>query len=270
MPVLGCGGKLKLRREALERVITSEGVDWNTNTVDLECPGYWSGDRICIFNEDGLPIDSGNGQPGNRDGVATYVGGQWFVGLNRDHIASDTDGFYKSATEEYPTGQAGDDANFYYIGSDVDGDGDIDGNDLITNRCYYIHIDELGRVSFYTTRCAALIGNPEDRIELIQVDFDFILIAPFGHLDYLNAVWACSPTVGSTGGDVRRTRHSSRQHLRPPPLYQQPEAASDEFASTDVQPEARIDAFLGDSVWHPRMGRLDAPASTPPAWREVR
>ena len=44
MPVLGCGGKLKLRREAPGAcVITSDSVDWNTNTFDLECPGYWSG-----------------------------------------------------------------------------------------------------------------------------------------------------------------------------------------------------------------------------------
>ena len=243
MPVLGCGGKLKLRREAPGAcVITSDSVDWNTNTFDLECPGYWSGDRICIFNEDGLPIDGGDGQPGNRDGVATYFGGRWFVALNRDHIDADTDNFYKTDTEEYPAGQAGNDANFYFIGSDANGDGEINGNDLITNRCYYIHIDELGRVSFYTTRCSALIGDPADRVDLLEVDFGFMLIAPYGHLDYLNAVWACAPTVGAyLAADVQENNtipiDSICDH---PPLYQRPAIAdpATDFDNADVQPRS--------------------------------
>jgi hypothetical protein len=220
-------------------VLRSDSFDWFGNTIDLDCEGYWTGDRICLFSEGGLPI-AGNGFPGSIDGVAMYAGGQWFLGPNRDHIENDADTFYKAATEDYPDGDFGDDANFYYIGGDTNGDGEINGLDEITNRCYYIHVDDLGRVSFYTDRCAALLGDPDDRVDLINVDFDFILIAPFGSMDYLNAVWACAPLVGEyLASDVQENNvvpiDSICDH---PPLYQLP-AQTDpptDFNNADIQP----------------------------------
>lgn len=240
MPVLGSGGKLLLKREApAPCVLRSDSFDEFNNTIDLDCEGYWTGDQICLFSEDGLPISEG-GFPGSRDGVAMYFGGRWFVGPNRNHINADVDTFYKANTEAYPPGQLGDDANFYYIGGDTNGDGDINGLDEITNRCYYIHIDELGRVSFYTSRCAALLGDPDQRVDLINVDFDFILIAPFGHQDYLNAVWECSRLVGDyLASDVQENNaipiDSICDH---PPLYQRPAIAdpATDFNNADIQP----------------------------------
>ena len=198
MPVLGCGGKLLLKREAPDPcVIRPGGFDWNSNTVDLECfgDGYWTGDRICLQAPDGLPIIDNN-VPGTRDGVATYFGGTWFVGLNRDHIAANTDAFYKRGTEAYPAGQQNDNANFYFIGGDTDGSGTIDDNDLITDRCYYIYVDQLGRISFYDTLCEALVGSPDNRVDLINLSFDYILIGPCGSQEYQNALWRCFADIG--------------------------------------------------------------------------
>ena len=198
MPVLGCGGKLLLKREAPPPcVLLPDGFDWNSNTIDLDCAeeGYWTGDHICLQAPGGLPI-ADNNVPGSINGVATYFGGTWFVGPNRDHITSNTDDFYKKGTEAYPAGSAADAANFYFIGGDSDGDGDVDGDDAITDRCYYIHIDELGRVSFYESRCAALQGDPDDRVDLINVNFDYITIAPYGSTQYQNAIWQCQAEIG--------------------------------------------------------------------------
>ena len=198
MPVLGCGGKLLLQREAPQPcVLLSDGFDWSNNTIDLDCAeeGYWSGDRICLQAPGGLPI-ADNNVPGSINGVATYFGGTWFVGPNRDHITSNDHAFYKTASEEYPSGKAGDNANFYFIGGDTDGDGNIDGDDLITDRCYYIHVDSLGRISFYDTRCEALLGDPDDRVDLINTDFDYITVAPYGSTEYHNAIWQCHPEIG--------------------------------------------------------------------------
>jgi hypothetical protein len=241
MPVLGCGGKLLLKREAPDPcVIRPGGFDWNSNTVDLECygDGYWTGDRICLQAPDGLPILD-NGVPGTLDGVATYFGSTWFLGPNRDHIDANDDEFYKQGTEDYPDGQENDAANFYFIGGDTNGDGTIDDNDLITDRCYYIHVDELGRISFYDTRCEALLGDPDDRVDLQPLSFDYILIGPCGSQEYQNALWACYQAIGDyLESDIQENLvvpiDSICDH---PPDYELPEnTTSPEYGNAQVNP----------------------------------
>ena len=108
MAVLGSGGRLELRREAPSPcVILPE--DLNTDgSLEIGCEGYWPGDKITISDPDGLPIFI-DGKPQKWDGVASYFGSSLYVADNRDQITADNDQFYKTASEEYPAGEAGND-----------------------------------------------------------------------------------------------------------------------------------------------------------------
>ena len=185
MAVLGTGGKLVLKREApAPCLLLDSGLNWNNDTYASICPGYINGDHIAA---DCLPVIRPGQLPGNPDNWASYQGSRWYVGPNRTQIANDNDQFYKTASEEYPDGQAGNAAQFYARVGDESGGDEIVG---CVPDDYWIHIDELGRVSFYESRCAALAGCPGDRLDLANVAGS-VTIAPYGHADYLNAVWDC-------------------------------------------------------------------------------
>ena len=173
MAVLGVGGRLELKRELAEPcVITQEQLDYDKDVVTSMCPGFWTGDHIFV---DCLPVDDG-GLPSNPDGYASYFGSKWFLGPNRTQIDANTDIFYKTDVEEYPDGQFGDGAQFYCR------EGDDSGGDII-EPCkpgdWWIHVDELGQISFYTSRCRALAGCPDDRVNLEDIGGEFTL-TPYG------------------------------------------------------------------------------------------
>ncbi len=185
MAVLGAGGKLVLKREAPESCIVSDKtLNWTSNFYSSICDGYLSGDHVAA---NCLPVAEPGVLPGNPDGWASYYSSRWFLGPNRDQITSSNDLFYKTDSESYPDGQSGDAAQFYARPGDTSDGNEIPG--CITDD-YWIHIDELGRVSFYKSRCAALAGCLQDRVSLGNVQGTAV-IAPFGSLDYHNAVWEC-------------------------------------------------------------------------------
>ena len=185
MPVLGVGGKLVLQREAPEPcILPAEQLNTSIDSFASVCPGYWTGDHVAV---NCLPINIPGVLPGDPENWATYYGSKWFLGPNRDHITDSEDKFYKTASEEFPDGQAGDAAQFYAkIGDTSNGD-TIKG---CSPGDYWIHIDQLGRLSFYDSRCKALAGCPSDRLDLVASSED-VVIAPYGRLDYQNAVWEC-------------------------------------------------------------------------------
>lgn len=189
MAVLGVGGKLLLKRAAPEPFIISDSaLDPGNNLYTAWQTGYWNGDHVSV---DCLPTSTGPFPPG-VSGYANYFGSKWFLGPNRTQISSDTDNFYKTASEAYPDGDLGDSAQFYAR------EGDTSGGNIIpacTASEYYIHIDSLGRVSFYADRCAALAGCLTNRINLFSVG-GTVTVAPYGSTEYLNAVWDCVTSVG--------------------------------------------------------------------------
>jgi hypothetical protein len=184
MAVLGVGGKLLLKREAPEPcLINPQSVDPEGDIIFSLCDGYWTGDHV---SSNCLPVSNGKFPPGPA-GYANYFGGEFFLGPNRDQITSNNDQFYKNDTEDYPDGQFGDDAKFYCKAGDIS-----DGEEIVDCRPgdYWIHIDPLGHVSFYTSRCAALAGCKSNRLDLVQTSESFVIV-PFGSLAYSNAVWEC-------------------------------------------------------------------------------
>ena len=180
MAVLGIGGKLLLKRAAPEPFIISDSaLDPGNNLYTAWQTGYWNGDHVSV---DCLPTSTGPFPPG-VNGYANYFGSK---------ISSDTDAFYKASGEDYPDGDSGDSAQFYARAGDTSGGNVIPA--CAANE-YYIHIDSLGRVSFYADRCAALAGCLTNRINLFSVG-GIVTVSPYGNTEYLNAVWDCVTSVG--------------------------------------------------------------------------
>ena len=233
MPVLGVGGKLVLRREAPDAcVLPAKTLNPNSNDFADICPGYWTGDHITA---NCLPAKLPGQFPGNPENWASYAESEWYLGPNRDHIVNDLDTFYKNASEEYPDGQFGDDAQFYAR------EGDTSGGNTITG-CqpseHWIHIDQLGRVSFYDSRCKALAGCPADRIDLIASGED-VVIAPYGSLEYQNAVWDCySALLGDYEFSDVQDAVTLESICNFAPTYEKPVAGTAEYDNADVQPRS--------------------------------
>jgi len=227
MAVLGVGGRLLLRREAAEPcLVNPASVSTQSDTINSLCPGYWSGDRITV---DCLPVADGT-FPAEPDGYGNYFGSRWFLGPNRNHITAATDAFYKTDTEDYPDGQFGDDAQFYSrTGDDVDG-GEIP---ACTPGNYWINIDALGNVSFYNSRCAALSGCRDERVELANVKSSFVL-GHYGSIEYNNAIWQCLDLVGEYQFSDGQDSVTLVSICEDPPLYEKPEAGTDEYDNADL------------------------------------
>ena len=232
MAVLGSGGKLKLRREAPDAcVISDKALNAPEDLYTSICEGYWTGDQITV---DCLPTSNGQFPP-NPNGYATYYGSKWFLGPNRTHITYKKDKFYKNDAEDYPDGQYGNDAQFYARTGDISGGEEIP---PCTPTSYWIHIDALGRVSFYTSRCKALAGCFDDRVPLENVAGS-ITIAPYGSLEYVNAVWQCIRALGEYSFSDAEDTVTLASICEDPPLYLQPEAASGEYDNANLIPRGQ-------------------------------
>ena len=230
MAVLGASGKLLLKREAPNACILSDtGLDAEKDLYASICEGYWTGDHITV---DCLPVNDGTNFPPRPSGYASYYGSKWFVGPNRDQITFNQDTFYKTDSEDYPDGQFGDDAQFYCRTGDVS-----DGKEIppCTPGDYWIHIDALGQVSFYTSRCKALAGCVGDRVNLESVAGN-ITVAPYGSIEYANAIWECISELGEYRFSDGQDTVTLVSICKDPPKYEKPEAAVDEYDNANLLP----------------------------------
>ena len=233
MAVLGSGGKLLLKRPAPDAcLVNAESVIPEINSIQGICDGYWSGDHVSTLC---LPL-AGDPFPSNPDGYGSYFGSRWFLGPNRTHITTKTDAFYKTDSEDYPDGQFGDDAQFYSREGDVSGGETIDACD---NNDYWIHIDELGRVSFYRSRCDALSGCKSKRVGLNALAAGSITIAPYGSLTYSNAVWQCVSEYGEYRFSDGQDTVTLISICADAPKYEIPEAGTDDYDNADLLPRGQ-------------------------------
>ena len=186
MSVLGVGGRLVLKRKKSKERLTlnQSNLDSTCNRISGAPSWIWNGDQIHVQN---LPIYGENGVPGRADGFATYLGSKWYLGPNRTQITNNTDKFYKSSSEAYPSTKSGDQANFY----SKEGVAPVP-VDNGANGDHWVHIDQAGYISFYTSRCKALAGISKDRIALAPLDGD-ITLGAVGTFDYQNSNWECVP-----------------------------------------------------------------------------
>ncbi len=234
MAVLGTGGKLRLKREAPEAcLINAESVIPEINSLGSICPGYWNGDHVSTRC---LPL-AGDVFPANPGGYATYFDSRWFLGPNRTQITSRSDTFYKTASEEYPDGQFGGASQFYSREGDTSGGEVING---CQNDDYWIHVDELGRVSFYNSRSDALRGCQSKRVALAPVaSAGQITVAPYGSLDYANAVWKCVSAYGEYGFSDAQDTVTLISICADAPRYEIPVAGVDEYDNANLLPRGQ-------------------------------
>lgn len=250
MAVLGVGGRLELKREAPEAcVIYEDDLNFKTDQLLSFCDAYLTGDHVTAI---GLPIQNPTEiWPTKPEGYATFEGGKWYVGPNRNHIENDEDSFYKSDDEDYPTDEFGDDAQFYSRTGDSAcqdvGEGVTQCQQLpgIDNGDYWIHINELGYVSFYRDRCQALLGCPDHRVDLINVGGP-IVVAPYGSGSYNNAVAVCYDQLGAYDESDINDSITLDSICDDAPLYQVPEAGDTEYDNANVTPRRQVSP---DAMW---------------------
>lgn len=138
--------------------------------------------------------------------------------------------------EDYPDGQFGDDAQFYAREGDVSGGHEIKPCD---NGDYWIHIDALGRVSFYRSRCDALAGCPSNRVDIEAQAAGTITIAPYGSLEYWNAIWECVSRYGEYKFSDAQDTVTLASICEDPPKYEIPEAGIDEYDNANLLPRGQ-------------------------------
>ena len=223
MAVLGAGGRLVLRRDAPAALAVSPAaLNRKANAIGINNQDFWSGDAVTLTSDRGLPQMNVAGVPQCADGFASYYGSEWFLGDNRDHIASDDAKFYRA------------DAADFYVKVPV-----------AQSLSVWIYRDKLDRVSFYTTHGAALNGDPNGRLALGAVDWGTLIIAPAGSGDYDNAILSCAGDLGDyrfSDGQDEVTLASICEFA---PTYEKPEAGTSEYDDADIQPRGQI----GQPLW---------------------
>ena len=236
MPILGSGGRVLFKRPTPPAVkLPPEDYLPDCSAYNANLSGWLSGDLACIT---GLPTAGGSQFPSNVAGYASYQGSSFFLGPNRDQISSDGDIFYKDDTEDYPDGAFGDAANFYA----VNGVGGIPEDAGDKEECYWIGIDQFGKLRFYESRCAAIAGCPGSSVELAQTPpFDTLTLRPPGTGEYANARWECIfdqclVSTGQYGFSDVQDEDTGVSICASAPEYDFPIAGDDEYDNADVLP----------------------------------
>lgn len=231
MALLGYGGRLRLKREAPEpTVVRSGNIHVASRSLYMRNPAFWSGDQVTLSCANGLPIDTASDGPDCPDGYATYFGGDWTLGTNRDHITDNTTPFYSNNNSDP-----------FYMRTEECG--------LTTSASYFIYRDKLDRISFYTTRTAALNGSSASRINLYKVDFNGLIVSATGSTEYENAIASCAGDIGEYAFSDAQDEVSLASICEFAPDYTSPPAWITEFDNADLTPRYYINAGADGSIW---------------------
>lgn len=219
MAVLGAEGYVRLRREAPSPIVVpSTRLRGDINVLLIDSADYWNGDEVYIVSPRGIPIST----EAVPDGVGCYFGSVWDLGENRIHVTAEDDQYY--VTE--------DDTVFFY-----------NRGPIVNSGNYFVYRDQLGRLSFYDTRAAALGGLPGDRVDLVNVDFVSLVIFAAGTEEYNNA--ACECVTGF--GDYKLSDVVDEVTLESIcdffPEYLSPVAGTAEYDDAELKPRRWVDGF---------------------------
>lgn len=219
MAVLGVEGYVRFRREAPSPiVVTASALRADIDTFQVQSTEFWNGDEVYLLTPRGLPL-SADALP---EGVGCYYGSYWELGPNRIHVTSETDEYYVSADDS---------VYFYNRGTPVN------------TGTYFIYRDQLGRVSLYTTRSAALSGGTNDRVDLKQLDFTYMLIAAAGTEDYANALAECLAATGEYRLSDVTDEVTLESICDNAPAYLSPAAGSAEYDDAELSPRRWVGGF---------------------------
>jgi len=219
MAVLGIEGYVRFRREAPAPIILPVTVlRPDLDTLQVNSSDFWNGDEVYVSTPNGLPL-SADALP---EGVGCYYGSYWELGGNRTHVTAEDDEYYVSDDDT---------VYFYNRGTPVN------------SATYFIYRDQLGRLSFYENRAAALNGGTSGRVDLKQLNFSYMLIAAAGTEEYNNALAECVAAAGEYRlSDVTDeiTLESICDYF---PEYLSPEAGADEYDDAELSPRRWVGGF---------------------------
>jgi hypothetical protein len=219
MAVLGVEGYVRFRREAPAPIVVPvSALRSDTDTLQVSSTEFWNGDEVYLVAPEGLPL-SADALP---NGVGCYFGSIWELGPNRTHVTDETDEYYVSDDDT---------VYFYNRGTPVN------------SGTYFIYRDQLGRLSLYTTRAAALSGSTSDRIDLKQLDFQYVLIAPAGTEEYNNALAECLAATGDYRFSDIRDESTLASICDYAPDYLQPTAGTTEYDDAEIEPRRWVGGF---------------------------
>ena len=244
MAVLGVEGYVRFRREAPAPIVVFENsLRADIDTFQVQSSEFWNGDEVYLATPNGLPF-SADTLPG---GVGCYFGSYWDLGPNRIHVTSNDDPYYTGITtflitqaEDTLTTQSGDsivgfidDTTTYFYNRGTPAN----------SGTYFIYKDQLGRLSLYDNRAAALSGLSDSRIDLKQLNFEYMLIAPAGTEDYNNSLAECVAAVGDYRFSDIRDEVTLASICDYAPTYSQPAAGIAEYDDAEAQPRRWIGGF---------------------------
>lgn len=172
MALLGVHGEVFFSREWAQPTIVDGArlVPGTPNTLDLGNPAFWSGDRVLLMCQRGIPVKL----PGLQyapcpSGYSFYGGGEFETG---PAVASRTrnGAMYFGASSPRP---------FYEQAPSVP---------LVTSAYVYVHRDELDNITFYSDENDAINGEGGSLLPISILDCGPILIAPAPAGNYPSAI----------------------------------------------------------------------------------
>lgn len=180
MAVIGDEGTVDLSREWPSPTIVSDSriVTGTKTSLDVVEPGFWSGDKVLIFCERGVPFDTANGsRPDCPTGYSFYGTGPYVVGpAITTRIAGN--GFYGS-----PSTYA---LRPFYEAEQQTG--------LTKVIEAYVHRDSMDNLTFYNNELSAINGSDDGLIPVFSVGFGRLVIASFstdtGYIQFMEQVAA--------------------------------------------------------------------------------
>lgn len=163
MAILGAYGEVSLSREWQQPAVLSGSrlIDGATVKIDLSEPGVWSGDRVAIICERGIPVIAGGEQHAPcPDGHSFYGDGDYSIG---PAVAARTSG------------------GAMYAGSDSE---PFYETDLTKTKVgyFYVNRDDIDNITFWENELDAINGAGGTMLDLSYVDCGnfSILAAPSG------------------------------------------------------------------------------------------
>lgn len=161
MAIRGEGGTLTFSREWPPPTAVPVGMLTTGAVVRIELdePAFWSGDQVTLVAAAGLPFDvAGTGYANCPDGHAFWGG----------------DGSQGPATLH----RTGDDGAFWEVSDDADFWDSEETVGLTTAATFYVHRDQLDRLTVYGTELEALNGGATGRVTIRSEVGSTIVLAP--------------------------------------------------------------------------------------------
>jgi hypothetical protein len=185
MPVVvGNGGKLELKRERPDPVaVAFTGQEAAVQAAQLGPSTLWPGDKVSLFSENGLPFFNSSGVPLCPGGMGMIPG----TTLHRHPSWTNNTTFFPAAlpTSFWPS------------------------LPIQTSAEVHVGVDQLNRVSFYSSRAAGVNGDLANRIPIAAVNFGTLTITPF-ECDWLSVCNLSRWTLNTEAASVDQTGLGAR------------------------------------------------------------